>query len=86
MENPALECIIHFGPSPFCLLFLKKRQPSPLISIQVSAVAKCGSVMRLCQLWVHWLVSVAWASDEASEVRKSCFMFGAVARSEGLCV
>ena len=31
------------------------------------------------------------ASDEASEVRKSCevtivFMFGAVVRSEGLCV
>ena len=42
-------------------------------------------------MWVHWLVGVAWASDKASEVRKSCevtivFMFGAVARSEGLCV
>ena len=51
MENPALERI-HFGLSPCSLLFLKKSQPSSLISIQVSAVAKCGSVERLCQMWV----------------------------------
>ena len=51
MENPALEHI-HFGLSPCSLLFLKKSQPSSLISIQVSAVAKCGSGKRLCQMWV----------------------------------